>query len=130
MAWKTIEVNKQNVEVEKGNAVLIKMPHKSNYKGYCFWHPSKLVREGKHSFALSLSYTSDFSFVLKKYGNGKTNKFTVLDTKEIDSVDFEKAFETTNDNIRTPKRDKSYLIVDEPKKIKKKVEVPVCLKNN
>ena len=31
-----------------------------NYAGYKFWHPSKLIRHGRNSYAVSLGYTDDF----------------------------------------------------------------------
>lgn len=120
--WKKVEINKQNIETEIDKATLIKMPNKSKYAGYKFWHPSKLIRYGSNSYARSVSYTDDFTFKLKKYGNGKYNKFDVIDEIEISVEEFEEAFECMADCTRG-KSEESYLIVKEPKKVEKEVEV-------
>ena len=96
MEWKTIQINKQNVKRDTGRAVLIAMPHKSDYDGFEFWHPAKLIRNGSHSYALSLSYTNEFVFKLKRISQ-KT--FKVLDEKEISAEEFEEAFGVMNENI-------------------------------
>ena len=88
--WKNIEINIQNIETDTGKATLIKMPNKSRYAGYKFWHPSKLVRYGSNSYARSIGYTDEFTFKLFK--NGKHNKFEVIDEIEIDVEEFEEAF--------------------------------------
>ena len=126
--WKSIEINKQNIETYTGKSVLIKMPNKSKYAGYKFWHPAKLVRYGSNSYARSVSYTDDFTFKLKKYGNGKYNKFDVINEVEISVEEFEEAFECMKDCTRS-KEDNSYLIIEEPKKIDKDVEIDEALKN-
>lgn len=126
--WKNIEINVQNIETETGKATLIKMPNKSDYAGYKFWHPSKLIRYGSNSYAKSVSYTDDFTFKLKKYGNGKYNKFDVIDEIEISVEEFEEAFECMEDCTRA-KNDETYLIVEEPKKIEKEIEVVKELRN-
>ena len=87
--WKNIEINIQNIEIDTGNAVLIKIPNKSKYASYKFWHPSKLVRYGSNSYARSIGYTDEFTFKLFK--NGKHNKFEVIDENEIDVEEFEEA---------------------------------------
>ena len=130
MIWHSIQISKQNVKAETDSRVLIRMPSNSDYSNYVFWHPAKLVRNGKHSNAISISYTDEFVFRLKKYGNGKYNKFDIIDEQEIDVCEFENAFEITNDNIIAPKDDtESYLIVKEPEKVDKEIEVLGELKN-
>ncbi|MGI5846290.1 MAG: hypothetical protein ACOX7D_03890 [Alphaproteobacteria bacterium] len=128
--WKSININIQNIEVETARTILVKCPNKSKYAGWCFWHPSKLVRPGNHSYAKSISYTDDFDFKLVKYGSGKTNKFQVLEEKKISVIDFEEMFYVMDQNIVSPNKD-SYLIVEEPEPLTVEgVEIPECLKNN
>lgn len=38
--WKKVQISRQNIQAETARAVLIKMPRKSEYKGYVFWHPT------------------------------------------------------------------------------------------
>lgn len=75
------------------------MPNDSGYSGYCFWHPSKLVRNGRNSYSASVSYTEDFKFRLLKYGNGNYNRFKVISEKEVSYLEIEEAFKTTDENI-------------------------------
>lgn len=128
MNWKTIQINVQNVETETGKATLIKMPNKSNYAGYKFWHPSKLIRNGRNSYALSVSYNDTFKFKLFKNGKGKYNKFDVIDDLEISVEEFEEAFGCMEDCTRS-KSNETYLIVEEPDKIEKEIKIVEELKN-
>ena len=104
--WRNIIINNTNIETATNKAILIKMPNNSKYKGYMFWHPAKLVRTVKDKKNLSLSYTEEFSFKLFKYGNGKYNKYDVINEKEIDYTELEEAFDTINSNLTQPKLDK------------------------
>ena len=130
--WKNIEINTNQIEHDTGRASLIKCPNKSCYKGYMFWHPSKLIRSGKHSASVSLGYTEEFTFTLKKYGNGKHNKSEVLDEVIINYEEFEDMFDETNNNIRAKEIDtESFLEINEPTKIEvENVEVNSCLTRN
>lgn len=129
--WKNININKQNIKAETEKAILINMPHNSNYDGYSFWHPRKLVRDGKHSYAISLGYTEEFEFKLVKYGKGKYNSKEIIDQTVIDYEEFEEAFGVMSENIVAPKTDnESYVIVQEPTKVEdKEIEIEECLKN-
>lgn len=128
---KNININIQNIVRESDNAMLIAMPHNSSFEGYCFWHAKKLMSEGSHSYAISIAYNDDFIFHLKKYGNGKYNKYKVIDEKSISVEEFEEAFDIMNKNIISPKEDtESYLYVKEPEKIEMNVEILEELKND
>ena len=127
--WKQININKQQIIANCDNAVLIKMPHNSDYDNYSFWHPTKLIKDGKNKNAHVVLYTDEFLFHLIKYGKGKWNKRQVLDRITIKAYEFETAFETINKNIIMPKKEnnESYLIVEEHKKlIVKNIEVIEC----
>ena len=87
--WKNQVINLQNIKAKTEKAVLIQMPHKSKYDGFCFWHPTKLLRNGSHSYEKSISYTDEFVFKLKKYGQGKYNQNKVIKEIEISAQQFE-----------------------------------------
>lgn len=106
--WQNININIQNVETETAKSVLIKMPNNSQYKGFKFWHPAKLVRKGRNSYAISISFTDDFTFKLVKYGNGKYNKYDVIDQIEIDAQKLKEAFGVMDENITAPQYKSDY----------------------
>lgn len=100
--WRTLNINKQNIKAETGKAVLIACPHNSEYDRFCFWHTSKLVREGRNSNAVQISYTEDFTFYLKKYGKGKYNSRDVIDEVQLGYDELEEIFGIMNENISAP----------------------------
>lgn len=114
--WKTIQFNKQNIEHETGAAVLIKLPNRSEYKNYKFWHPAKLVREMRkgNGYFLTLSYTDEFVFKVFKTDK-RGNK--------LDEIEFSGDSLAEYFNQLTEADDSSYLEITEPVKVNKKVEI-------
>lgn len=91
MKWRSFTVSTNNIEVSAAKAVLIKMPHKSDYDGFVFWHPAKLVREGDYLYSKKVSYTDDFEFRLFKKGNGRFNYNTKIAEKTISAAEMRNA---------------------------------------
>ena len=120
--WKNVNANVNQIKTETERAVLINCPHNSKYDGYSYWHPSKLVREGRHSASISIGYTDEFKFKLVKYGKGEWNSRDIIDEIEISVEEFEEMYEVTNTNIRARKTVDEYE-THKPKEIKE-------LKNN
>ena len=127
--WKSIEINKQNIQYQNERAVLIKMPNKSKYADYTFWHPAKLVRNGSNSYSVKISYNDKFQFTLFKKGKGLYNRNEIISQMIIGVEEFEEAFECMEDCTRAKEKDDSYLIVKEPEKIEKEIEIPKELEN-
>lgn len=94
--WKTLRINRNNIKVFMGSAMLIQMPRNSSYAGYTFWHPSKLV----HNFReCEIVYTDEFIFRLQKKGKGRFNQNIIVDKKEVGASEIEEAFAHVDDDI-------------------------------
>lgn len=78
--WFKFPVNIQNIKHETEKAVLIAMPHNSDYDGFEFWHPKKLVRNGSNSYEVFVSISDTFRVTLKRVSE-KT--FKVLDERIV-----------------------------------------------
>lgn len=86
--WRKININKNNIVATTNKAVLIKMPNNSSYKGYCFWHPAKLIKnEGGNGYFYSFSYNEDFEFKLEK--KGKNFKLIAQDVIDYETMEAE-----------------------------------------
>lgn len=130
--WHKIIFNKNNIETETGSATLIKLPSKSDYPDYKFWHPSKLVREHNHRTDLSsFSFTDNFEFSIFKNGNGKTNRYDKIDEITLTARDIMTAFDNEVYKEEVLERNKdSFLDVIKPVKIEVEGNVDSCLMNN
>ena len=116
--WHKVYFNSQNIEHETAKAVLVKMPNKSEYAGYKFWHPTKLVREeGGKGYHMSFSFTEEFQFTIRKYGQNRQ----VTAEKIIGCDEMLEAFEQVNEQIGG--HEETYLEVAEPDKVDKTVKI-------
>ena len=116
--WHKVYFNTQNIEHDTAKAVLIKMPNKSEYAGYKFWHPTKLVREeGGKGYHMSFSFTEEFQFMIRKYGQNRQ----VTAEKIIGWDEMLEAFEQVNEQICG--HEETYLEVAEPDKVDKTVKI-------
>ena len=97
--WKYINFNYNRIIAESDRSVLITMPKTSKYSDYSFWHLKKLTRESGNSETFTISFNEDFVFHLKKYGEGKYNKYDVLNEIDIDAFEFERQFKRMDENI-------------------------------
>ena len=129
--WKNININANLIEAKSPKNVKIKMPKNSAFAGYSFWHPAKLVRNSKHSAAVSLGYTDNFEFRLKQYGNGRYNSWEIIHEKTISAKEFESIFNKIDANIcEREDNAKSYYYEEEPELfVVNKVIIPQELKN-
>ena len=126
--WKNVQINIQNIVHETGRATLFKCPKKSKYNGLMFWHPSKLVREGSHSYAVKVSYTEDWNFKLFSKDKRGNTTYEI----EISVEDFEECFGVMSKNITQydDMYDEAFLNVKEPSKVDDvDVEIDECLLN-
>ena len=125
----SININRNQIKLRSssGQAYLIAMPHKSDYDGYTFWFPEKLVDEGRHDEALRLCIPVSFNFTLKRMSK-KT--FKVLDEVELNAYQLVEQFRQTDDNIveKQVSDEPRFKVVEPNYRKPEEVEVPQCLK--
>lgn len=92
--WKKLNINKQNIKVDIGSSSLIAIPNSS----WSMWVSNSLIRNGDYKNTLALIYKEDFTFRLVKYGKGKYNARTILESKTIGSSELEEMLESMNLN--------------------------------
>ena len=119
--WKTINFNSQNIKFETAKAVLIKMPNKSDYAGYMFWHPSKLVRDLQrgNGYFKTLSFTDGWEFRVFKEGKDKK----ILDEQVLGPEEMLEMFDVVSETIERQSNSKSFYEEEEPEPIVGDVEI-------
>ena len=123
--WYKINFNALNIEHETTRATLIKMPKNSNYSGYCFWHPKKLIRENEigKGYFLTFSFDENFKFKLQKYSKSKYKK-ELLDEVVLDFEEIMNEFEVGDTTIKNIEKQK-----EEAEKITYEVIKPEKIEN-
>lgn len=102
--WDKIFFNTQSIQSETKSSVLIKMPNRSKYNGWVFWHPKKLVREqGGKGYHATFSFTENFVFKIKLYGKGKYNQMDIIRKVELSASEMKEIWcvidECVNDSV-------------------------------
>lgn len=122
--WKKVAVNVQNIKYETAKAVLIAMPHNSDYDGFAFWFPKKLVRDGSHSYECALSVPPDME--IKATRKGKSG--AVLAEKVLSVNDLLEAFGEYRGYSKSRKTPKEETVHHTPKALKaEKAEADAAL---
>lgn len=125
-----ININRNQVKLSTGRALLVKMPHNSDYDGFTFWFPQKLVDEGRHDEALRLVIPVGFSFTLKRISD-KTR--AVLDEAELNAYQLVEQFRQTDENIAEKQEhepEQRFKTIEPNYRRPEEVEVPECFKTN
>ncbi len=92
--WKSLNINKQNIKVKNDKSTLITIPHTR----WSMWVSNSLIRNGDYKNTIALIYKEDFTFRVVKYGKGKYNARTILESKIIGSYELEEMLESMNLN--------------------------------
>ena len=91
-----ININRNQVKRSTGRALLIAMPHNSDYDGFTFWFPEKLVDEGRHDEAIRLCIPVSFEFKLRRT-SPKT--FKVLAEEELNAYQLVEQFQNDDTTV-------------------------------
>lgn len=121
--WYKLTFNKSQIAHSTDKATLIKLPQRSDLKGWGFWHPSKLVREDFKGSGewFNFSFTDEWEFKLFRV-NTKNDAKTVVGYEEMLEA-FKLQQESSEDY------DESYYIETEPEELKvDQLEVDESLK--
>ncbi|WP_394265433.1 hypothetical protein [Bergeyella zoohelcum] len=97
------------------------MPNRSQYKGYAFWHPKKLVRlQGGKGYHLTFSFTEDFEFRVILYGQGRFNGNTIIRQEYLTPNEMREAFGVVDKEINRAVEQETLKIIE-----KETVEVEI-----
>lgn len=89
--WKHLYVHKNMIKFETGNAALIAVPEKSEYRNYCIWISNKLIKLSLDRKMYNISYKDDFTFCLRKYS--KDDWKNPVEEIEIGAEELEELFD-------------------------------------
>jgi len=121
-----INLNANLIRYDTGKALLISMPHNSDYDGYAFWFPKALTDE-KGEYCIKLSIPSDFTFKMEKRSKDKR----IIGSESLNAEDMIEQLSEHQQRLEKEDVNPCYLIVNEPKKRPvEDVKIPEDLQNN
>lgn len=89
LKWRKVPIKESEIIAETDASHLIALPERSAFKGYCFWHPKRLVRP--YNDRLMVSYNGTFRFKLTK-SEKRNDEYIVVDEIMIDADEFGEAY--------------------------------------
>ena len=99
--WKGIAINESLILRKTERSALIAMPRFSDYNGYTFWYPLKLVR--REYGIVSLRYTYDFQFRLQKHKKTRKGQWKLVDEVMLTAEEMVDILTQEEPLIYTPK---------------------------
>ena len=91
--WQSVTIRSNQIKYNTGRAILVKCPNGSEYAGYCFFHPAKLIRRNyRNQSEYSLSFTDNFEFHLEKKGQGRYNFKDVIAEATLSASELKKLY--------------------------------------
>lgn len=96
--WKQIVTHDSLIEVDTGNALLIRLPQLINEKYWGVWIPKSLVRLHDKNHEIQINYAEGFIFNIATIDKELNDKSTL---KEKDIIKQFKDFDLENANIKT-----------------------------
>lgn len=80
--WIYIRVPQDAFVASSRKSYKIAMPHNCDLRGYCIWFPRKLTI-GNDDLIDQIYFNKSYTFRALKYGQGKFNRYEVLDERMI-----------------------------------------------
>lgn len=101
--WNRIYAPADTKLAETENAVLLKMPYKSEYKDYKVWVSKHCVKAGRKEGTLLISFGDNWKFILFKEEKGEDGNYVKKDEVEIDAAKMVEAYKAVDASIRFKK---------------------------
>lgn len=105
-SWTNLEIYSNMILHVSNNTVLIAMPFKSEYAGYCFNHPKRLARETKNKNLVQLSFSESFKFNIFKREKNEAGQYVTVDEKELSYDEMKKILEPVDADIKAYRQKK------------------------
>ena len=99
--WKNLYIDRACIRAVTDRSVLVSLPRYSEYRGFTFWHPKKLVT-GEYDKAV-LRYNDEFVFRLQKREKNKDGQWETVDQATLSGDEIAAIYSEEEPLIYTPK---------------------------
>lgn len=98
--WTNLELYTNMVLHVSEKTALVAMPFKSEFKGYCFNHPARLVRKTKNPHLVNLSFSEEFVFNIFKRERNEDGIYVQVDERNLSAEEMRKILEPVDADIK------------------------------